>query len=112
MKTTGTRSETDAADLQRRRQRRPRLQRRRRRSMDRRPIGQRIGERHPKLDQVGPRIRISRGHRQPGLPIGIPGHHVRHQRRPPFALRPPERRRDPLRRRRRERGDPQDLPAL
>ena len=41
-------------DLQRRRQGRPRLQRRRRGRVNRRPIRQRIGERHPQLDQIRP----------------------------------------------------------
>ena len=43
-----------AADLERAWQRRPAGQRRRRRGVDRRPVGERVGERHPELDQVGP----------------------------------------------------------
>ena len=84
-----------AADLQRRRKRRPRLQRRRRRRVDRRPVGQRIGEGNAELDQVGAGIGVGLGDRQRRLPVGKAGHHVGHQGRPALVLGSVEGRRDP-----------------
>ncbi len=78
------------ADLQRRLQRRPGPERRGGGSVNRRPIGERIGERHAKLDQIGTRIGIGLSDRKRGLPIREAGHHVRHQGSPALTADPLE----------------------
>ena len=84
------------ADLQRGPQRRPLGQRLGGGGVDRGTVGERVGERHAELDQVGARVDVGARDRQPRIAVGEPGHHVRHQRRAAFVLGGGEDGADPL----------------
>ena len=62
------------------------LERRRRRRMDGRPVGERVREGNAELDQVGTGVGIGVGHGERCLAIGVAAHHVWHQRRPALVL--------------------------
>ena len=94
MRITGTRSASDAPDLDHRRNGGARRERLRAGRVDHRAVGERVGERHAELDEVGPAVGVGLADGQRALDVGEAAHQVRHQGGTPVGGG--ERRRDPL----------------
>ena len=97
MSTTGTRSASARADLEHAGSVAPAASARVPAAWIDRPVGERVGERHAELDEVGAAVRAGLADAPRGLEVGEAAHQVGHQRRAPAA--PPRRRRRSARRR-------------